>query len=93
MDSNIIFLLLFIAVFYIFIFLPQIRKAKKQKTFKENLSKGDDVVTTGGIHGKIVELNDLTIRLDVGNGVILKLDRSAISMEASALLKSAENEK
>ena len=92
MDSNIIFLLLFIAVFYIFIFLPQIRKAKKQKTFKENLAKGDKVVTTGGIHGKIVELKDLTVTLDVGNGVVLKLDRSAISMEASALLNSAENE-
>lgn len=89
---NLIFLLLFVAVFYIFIFLPQMRKAKKQKEFKASLNKGDKVVTTGGIHGKIVELKDLTVSLDIGNGVTLKLDRSAISMEASALLNKSENE-
>ena len=91
MNQQLIFLVLFIAVFYLFIFLPQIRKAKKQKTFKENLTKGDKVVTTGGIHGKIVELKDLTLTIDVGNNVVLKIDRSAISMEASALLNKADN--
>ncbi len=91
MNQQLIFLVLFIAVFYLFIFLPQIRKAKKQKTFKENLAKGDKVVTTGGIHGKIVELKDLTLTIDVGNNVVLKIDRSAISMEASALLNKADN--
>lgn len=92
MDTNLIFLLLFVAVFYIFIFLPQMRKAKKQKEFKASLNKGDKVVTTGGIHGKIIELKDLTVTLDIGNGNTLKMDRSAISMEASALLNKSENE-
>jgi preprotein translocase subunit YajC len=87
MNSQLLFLLAFIAVFYIFIFLPQIRKAKKQKAFKQALSKGDRVVTTGGLHGKITEMNDLTIVLDVGDGVKLKIDRSAISMDASQSLK------
>ncbi|MFY0643403.1 MAG: preprotein translocase subunit YajC [Bacteroidia bacterium] len=85
MNSQLIFLILFIAVFYIFIFLPQIRKSKKQKAFKEALEKGDKVVTTGGLHGKIVEIQDLTITLDVGNGMHLKFDKSAVSMEASML--------
>lgn len=87
MNTQLIFFVLFIAVFYIFIFLPQIRKSKKQKTFRETLQKGDRIVTTGGLHGKIAELKDLTATIDVGNGVKLKIDRSAISMEASALLK------
>lgn len=87
MNTQLIFFVLFIAVFYIFIFLPQIRKSKKQKTFRESLQKGDKVVTTGGIHGKIAELKDLTATIDVGNGVKLKIDRSAISMEASALVQ------
>ncbi|MBR9859691.1 preprotein translocase subunit YajC [bacterium] len=86
--SSLIFLVLFIAVFYFLIFRPQIQKAKKQKEFKDALNKGDRVVTTGGIHGKILEMKDLTVTLDVGNGVKLKIDRSAISMEASELLKN-----
>ena len=90
MNSQLIFLILFIAVFYIFIFLPQIRKSKKQKAFKEALQKGDKVVTTGGLHGKIVEIKDLTITLDVGNGMQLKFDKSAVSMEASALSQDSK---
>ena len=93
MDMNLIFLLLFVAVFYIFIFLPQMRKAKKQKEFKASLNKGDKVVTTGGIHGKIVELKELTVTLDVSNGVTMKFDRAAISMEASALLNKSDETK
>jgi preprotein translocase subunit YajC len=85
MNQQLIFFVLFIAVFYIFIFLPQIRKSKKQKQFREALSKGDKVVTNGGIHGKITEVKELTVKVDVGNDVILTLDRSAISMEATDL--------
>lgn len=85
MNQQLIFFVLFIAVFYIFIFLPQIRKSKKQKQFRESLSKGDKVVTNGGIHGKITEVTELTVKVDVGNEVILTLDRSAISMEATDL--------
>ena len=91
MNQQLIFLILFIAVFYIFIFLPQIRKAKKQKAFKEAIQKGDKVVTTGGLHGKVVEVKDLTITLDVGNGMQLKFDKSAISMEASSLNEKASS--
>ena len=86
MNIQIIFFILFIAVFYIFIFLPQIKKSKKQKQFRDELQKGQKVVTTGGIHGKIVELNDLTAILDINGGTKLTIDRSAISMEATALV-------
>ena len=83
MSTQLIFFVLFIAVFYIFIFLPQIKKSKKQKQFREELEKGQKVVTTGGIHGKIVELNQLTAVIDVNGGTKLTIDRSAISMEAT----------
>lgn len=85
MNQQLIFFVLFIAVFYIFIFLPQIRKSKKQKQFRESLSKGDKVVTNGGIHGKIESISDLTVVVNTGD-VNLTLDRSAINMEASALI-------
>jgi len=84
-NQQIIFFILFIAVFYIFIFLPQIKKGKKQKAFIKDLAKGDKIVTNGGIHGKITELNELTANIDVGSGLKIKIDRSAINMEATAL--------
>ena len=54
MNSQFIFPILLIAVMYIFFFLPQIKKQKKQKSYLAELKKGDRIVTTGGIHGKIV---------------------------------------
>ena len=89
MNANLIILVLFTAVMYFFFFLPQIKKQKKQKNFIAELKKGDKVVTTGGIHGKIVELKDLTCILDTGGGMKLKINRAAINMEASALLDSS----
>ncbi len=79
MDGTLIFPVLLIAVMYIFFFLPQIRKQKKQKQFISELKKGDKVVTTGGIHGKIVELKDLTCVLDTGEGSKLRVNRAAIN--------------
>ena len=92
MSGGLLFPVLLIAVMYIFFFLPQIRKQKKQKQFIAELKKGDKVVTTGGIHGKIVELKDLTCVLDTGEGSKLKVNRAAINMEASALLNSSSDE-
>lgn len=91
MNSQIIFFLLFFVVFYVFFILPQTKKAKAQKKFKEELKKGDKIVTTGGIHGTINELKDLTVIIDTGSGNVLKLDRSAISQEATALAYPEKN--
>jgi len=91
MNSQIIFFLLFFVVFYLFFILPQTKKAKAQKKFKEELKKGDKVVTTGGIHGTINELKELTVLIDTGGGNSLKLDRSAISQEATALAYPEKN--
>ena len=89
MDTNLIFLVLFVAVMYFFMFLPQIKKQKKQKKFIAELKKGDKVVTTGGIHGKVLELKDLTASIDIGGGTKMKINRAAISMEATALENNA----
>ncbi len=94
MDTSLIFLVLMLVAMYVFMFLPQIRKQKKQKKFITELKKGDKVVTTGGIHGKIAELKDLTAVIDLGGGTKMKVNRAAISMEASALENpSAEDTK
>ena len=75
---------------YIFFFLPQIKKQKKQKSYLAELKKGDRIVTTGGIHGKIVELKDLTVIVDTGGGQKLKINRAALSLDASILLENEE---
>jgi preprotein translocase subunit YajC len=70
-------------VFYFFMIRPQQKKTKDQKTYLTSLKKGDTVVTIGGLHGKIVSLDDETVVLEVGRAVSMKFDRSAISMESS----------
>lgn len=77
---------------YIFFFLPQIKKQKKQKQFISELKKGDKIVTNGGIHGKIAELKDLTAVIDTGGGSKFKINRAAISLEASELLNNSTEE-
>jgi preprotein translocase subunit YajC len=62
---------------------PQMKKAKDHKKFIEELKKGDKVITTAGIHGKIVDMNDTTFLIEVESGVKIRFDKSAVSLEAS----------
>jgi preprotein translocase subunit YajC len=80
-------LLLIIVVFYFFFIRPQMRKSKEQKRFRENLKKGDKVITIGGLHGKIAEMDDTTVTLEVGNQVRLTFEKSAIAMDNSAQIQ------
>ena len=70
-----------ILVFYFFMLRPQMKKQKDQRKFKDEVKKGDKVVTLGGIHGKIVEIRDSVFILDIENGGKIKVEKSAISME------------
>ena len=70
-------------VMYFFMIRPQQKKQKDQKKFIEDLKKGDAVVTIGGLHGKIHELDELTITLEVDRGTKLKFDRASISLDGS----------
>ena len=79
---------LIFVVFYFFMIRPQIKKQKDQKKFVEELKKGDKVVTTAGIHGRIVEVTDTIITIDVDGGVKIRFDRSAIFLEASKALNA-----
>ena len=81
------FLLLMVVGFVFFIILPQQRRQKKEKNFMNALKKGDRVITKGGIHGKIAELNDKdnTCVVETLAGKI-KMERSALSLELSGKL-------
>ncbi|MCC6722814.1 MAG: preprotein translocase subunit YajC [Bacteroidia bacterium] len=80
---NLVMILLMFVVMYFFMILPQMKKGKAQKKFWNELKKGDHIVTSGGIHGKIVELKDTTVIIEVEGGVKLKIEKSSISLELS----------
>ncbi|HLV23994.1 MAG TPA: preprotein translocase subunit YajC [Moheibacter sp.] len=88
-------LMLFGGMFIIMYFLmirPNMRKQKQEKKYQEELKRGDWVVTTSGIHGKVFELTNDTVVLETGAGKI-KFERAAISKELSSARYSAGAEK
>ena len=84
--SQFIMLGAMIVIFYMFFIRPQQKKQKNQKNFINELKKGDRVVTMGGIHGKVTEVTDDTITLDVDRGTKLTIEKSSISLDASKRL-------
>jgi len=76
-------MILIIVVFYFFMIRPQMKKSKDHKKYIEALKVNDKVVTTAGIHGRIVELGETSILLDVGSGVKIRFDKSSVSLDAS----------
>ncbi|WP_443946377.1 preprotein translocase subunit YajC [Pedobacter sp. AW1-32] len=70
-------------VFYFFMIRPQLKKAKDHKKLVEELKKGDKIVTTAGIHGRIIDMNDTTFLIEVEGGVKIRFDKSAISLDAT----------
>lgn len=78
-------LLLIIVVFYLFMIRPQVRKQKELRNFREALKKGDRVITTGGIFGKINNISENIITIDAGNNVIFKVDKSAVLKDPTDL--------
>ena len=85
------FVLIFV-VFYFFMIYPQMKKNKAQKKFRETLDKGDKVITIGGIHAKIIEATEHTFLIE-SEGTKLRIDRTAVSMEASQALNQPKEEK
>ncbi len=75
-----------ILIFYFFMIRPQQKKQKDQKKFVEEIKKGDNVITIGGVHGKVFNVSDDLVVVDVDKGVKLTIEKSAISLEQSKKL-------
>jgi len=71
-------LVLVIAVFYFFMIRPQMKKQKEVRVFREGIKKGDKVLTVGGIYGKVVEVKDTTVLLEISDGVRIKVDKAGL---------------
>ncbi len=75
-------IIMFGAIFLIFYFMiirPQQKRAKEREKLLSNMQKGDKVVTSGGLHGTIVHIEEKTVMLQVSDNVKLKYERSAIA--------------
>ena len=73
-----------ILVFYFFMIRPQQRRQKEQRNFLEQIKKGEQVVTIGGIHGKVYEVTDDLVTLEIDNkGSKLSVSKGAISIEST----------
>ena len=96
MDQTIIFPLFYaaiFAVFYFFFIRPQSQKAKKEKLFVEELTKGDKVVTTGGIHGIIDRLEETSLMLEIDKNVKIRIEKSGVSAELTKALYGKDEKK
>lgn len=76
-------LILVFVVFYFFMIRPQMKKQKEMNNYRSSLKKGDKVVTTGGIYGRIYEVKDNFVMMDVGGDVRLKVDKNALLKDPS----------
>jgi len=71
-------LILLFAVFYFLLIRPQQKRAKQHKTFMENLKKGDTVMTSGGLYGKITGITDEAITMEIAEKIRVKVAKNAV---------------
>ena len=80
----IVWLVLMAGVFYLLLWRPQQRRMQAARSLQGTLQTGDDVMTTSGIFGRIVELNDDDLRLEIAPGTIVRVARGAIGERLTA---------
>lgn len=76
--SSIIMMVAIFAIFYFLMIRPQQKKQKELKSMIEALKKGDEVLTAGGILGRIKELDEQYIEIEIANNVTIKMQRNSI---------------
>lgn len=76
-------LILIMVVFYFFMIRPQVKRQKELTKFREELKKGDNVVTTGGIYGKIADIKETHLLLQVDKDTRIKVDRNSVLRDFS----------
>ncbi|MCQ2350372.1 MAG: preprotein translocase subunit YajC [Paludibacteraceae bacterium] len=89
--STIIMLVLIFVVFYFFMIRPQMKKQKEIKKFRDSIKNGDKVITAGGIYGKVKEVKETTIILEIAEGVKITIDKGSVYASASDTATDANN--
>ncbi|MBE6300905.1 MAG: preprotein translocase subunit YajC [Parabacteroides distasonis] len=76
--SGILMMVIIVAIFYFFMIRPQQKKQKEIQKAREALKVGDKVITAGGIYGKIKEIGDLYMVIEIANGVNIRIDKTSV---------------
>ena len=91
--SSIIMIVMIIAIFYFFMIAPQQKKQKKINAFRDSLKNGDKVMTAGGIYGRIREVKDNVVILEIADGVRIKIDKNSIYQSMQDVAETGANVK
>ena len=83
MWTSLIWIVALIVIFWLFFIRPQSKKAKEAQKFRDELKKGDKVVTIGGFHGKITEVKENTVMVSLAPEVTVEIEKSALVQNAS----------
>lgn len=81
--SGILMIVLIFVIFWLFFIRPQNKRAKEQQQFRDNLQKGDKIVTIGGIHGKVEEVKERTVLVSIDHNTKIEFEKSAIIPNAN----------
>ena len=83
-------MVIIIVIFYFFMIRPQSKRQKEEKKFREQLTKGQKVMTIGGLHGKIKEVKETTVLLEIAPDVVIEMEKSSIAISNIANNTPAE---
>lgn len=87
------FLIMMVAIFaimYFFMIRPQNKRQKEIQNFRKNLAVGQEVITAGGIYGKVKEIEDSVVVLEVASGVKIRIDKNSIFANAASTQQQAK---
>ena len=82
---SLFFIVLLIVVFWLFFIRPQSKRAKEEQKFRNELKKGDKVVTIGGFHGKITEVKETTVMLSIAPNMEVEIEKTALVKDSSSV--------
>jgi len=77
--TGLIFPIALIVIFYFLLIRPQQKRAKEHKKLVENLAKGDEVLTSGGVVGRVTEVGETFASLEIANGIEVRLQKNAVA--------------
>lgn len=90
---SLLMIVVLIVIFYFFMIAPQQKKQKKINAFRESLKNGDKVMTAGGIYGRVREIKDNAVILEIADGVRIKIDKNSIYQSMQDVVESGANNK
>ncbi len=81
---GLLMIVLMIVIFYFFMIRPQSKRQKEEKKFREQLQKGQQIMTISGLHGKIKEVKQNTVMIEIAHDVVIEMEKTSISMTPMA---------